>query len=327
MEISGWASLLIVIVVFVIAMPLSHIAVYLAGIGRLGYIVLGGVGALIGGILTQRVGLPFWDVVGHTVLNAFLGCLAAIYVHGDVIKDRAAKLKKLDDAGRERQQKDDALSRALDWAQDVDRKLTIQVEEAERFERRLKDEQQRAREAHRDAEFQDEPYVYEMNGRHPNETLALRYGIANTVEKKAYLTYSLRGGERAEDQSSYTLQIEEANTIKLRKLGKQAMIRVDKGRSDRDDQSTYLVEITDFGKRKALAVIEAGTEYVKTFLPFDDRWFQLNGHLENTLKDNHTMTLKEIAIFHVTKAQMPRPMHKRQPNPRLDVQDDSTNPG
>jgi hypothetical protein len=61
------------------------------------------------------------------------------------------------------------------------------------------------------------------------------------------------------------------------------------------------VVLTDFRDRKAKAVIETGTEYVKTFYPLEDIWFEKHADLENTLKGNGSFTLKELATFHVNK--------------------------
>ena len=64
----------------------------------------------------------------------------------------------------------------------------------------------------------------------------------------------------------------------------------------------YEVLLTDFRDRKARAIIETGTEYVKTFYPLDDGWFEKYADLEETLKGNNSFTLKELATFHVQKA-------------------------
>ena len=57
----------------------------------------------------------------------------------------------------------------------------------------------------------------------------------------------------------------------------------------------YEVLLTDFRDRKARAIIETGTEYVKTFYPLDDGWFEKYADLEETLKGNNSFTLKELA--------------------------------
>lgn len=151
----------------------------------------------------------------------------------------------------------------------------------ERDEQRKKEEYQRKKEASkqraklaedarrsfRDADQQDKPYRYHI-GRHANETLALRYGIANLdgVDGRGH----------------------PAKFIELRKLERVA-------------NNIYLVELADFRNRKAKAVIEVGTEYVKTFLPMSEDWFSKYASLEEALKGNKTMSLKDIARFHVEK--------------------------
>lgn len=133
--------------------------------------------------------------------------------------------------------------------------------------KRLAQQAEDARRKFRDANQQDKPYRYDI-GRHANETLALRYGIAN-----------LNGTDGRGQPSRF---------IMLRKLEKV-------------DKNVYLVEISGFRKRKAKAVIEVGTEYVKTFLPMSEDWFTKYASLEETLKGNKTMSLKDIARFHVEK--------------------------
>jgi len=132
---------------------------------------------------------------------------------------------------------------------------------------RLAQQAEDTRRSFRDADQQDKPYRYEI-GRHANETLALRYGIAN-----------LNGVDGRGHPAKF---------IDLRKL-------------ERVGSNVYLVEISGFRKRKAKAVIEVGTEYVKTFLPLSEDWFSKYANLEETLKGNKTMSLKDIARFHVEK--------------------------
>lgn len=125
-------------------------------------------------------------------------------------------------------------------------------------------EEEEKRRTWRDADVQEEPYTYEI-GRHANETLALRYGLANCT-----------GGK-------------EGKRIKIRK--KRSM-----------EADKYLVELPDFGNREAVAIIEPGTEYVKTFYPMSDDWFERNGKLEDLLKNNAGMPIVEIAKFHIHAA-------------------------
>lgn len=127
----------------------------------------------------------------------------------------------------------------------------------------------------RDADTQEEPYEYQI-GQHANETLAIRYGIANYVNRKAAY-------ENIDDNVP-------SSSIRLRKLGK-----------DPDPKNThlYIVELTDFRGKKARAWIEPGNEYVHTFYPANDSWFQRHGDLDETLKVGNTFTLKELAALHI----------------------------
>ena len=59
--------------------------------------------------------------------------------------------------------------------------------------------------------------------------------------------------------------------------------------------------LVDYRNRKVKAVIEVGTEYVKTFYPLDNIWFEKHADIELTLKGNGSFTLKELATFHVNK--------------------------
>jgi len=144
-------------------------------------------------------------------------------------------------------------------------------EYAERIEcakqERIKLENERIE--HRDSDSQDKPYLYECKG-HPNVTLAIRHGIANLSNIKNV----------------------PADTIKLQKVKKI---------KDDPEGSHYLAKLIDFGNRKVIVVIEPGTEYVKTFYPMSEDWFNKYADLELVLKDNSTFSLKELANFHVQK--------------------------
>jgi len=121
-----------------------------------------------------------------------------------------------------------------------------------------KEEETRAR---RDADVQTTPYRY-IIGRHAHETLALRYGLANSHGDK------------------------ENKSINLRK---RKSIKKD----------FYEGELTDFGHRKAVAFIEKGTDYVKTFYPLSERWFVQHRTLEELLKNNRGIKLSDIAKYHI----------------------------
>lgn len=126
--------------------------------------------------------------------------------------------------------------------------------------------------AHEEGDEQDthtEPHEYRCVG-HPNRTLALRYGIANLESN----------GRRAAP----------AEYIELRKVAKL---------SEDEDSAHYHAELPKFGNRIVRVVIQPGTDYVKTFYPMSEDWFQKHADLETILKDNPTFSLKELAMFHV----------------------------
>lgn len=152
------------------------------------------------------------------------------------------------------------------------------------FEKKSKEENQRKKEIEdasiasenlrilRDADIQEEAYTYQI-GRHANETLALRYGLVNAKGNK------------------------ELSDIKLRKLVKL-------------QDAHYEVELISFGSRRAIAIIEPGTEYVKTFYPVETDWFERNKKLENLLKNNKGLSLSDIAKFHIENALKAQPVSR-----------------
>lgn len=160
-----------------------------------------------------------------------------------------------------------------------------QKREIEDQERR--DAIEKERQEHRDADKQSTPYTYEI-GSHGNESLAIRYGIANQERKVKEFSYYAKGGKRKRNPDRDEVYYEPARTIRLQKTRKVG-------------DSMYEVLLTDYRDRPAKAVIEAGTEHVKTFYPLDDGWFEKYADLEQTLKGNGTFTLKELATFHVQK--------------------------
>jgi hypothetical protein len=141
----------------------------------------------------------------------------------------------------------------------------IAEKEKIQYEIERQKEQENLKKKKRDADYQNSPFIYEI-GTDANEALAIRYGIANT-------------------QSDKTTP---SSTIKLQKF-------------KRIQDNHYEVLLTDYRDRKARAVIEPGTNYVKTFYPMEKKWFEEQGQLEVTLKGNGTFTLKELATFHVQK--------------------------
>ena len=65
---------------------------------------------------------------------------------------------------------------------------------------------------------------------------------------------------------------------------------------------------SDYRDRRAIVIHEEGKPYVPTFYPFDVQkedierdWFKRNKDIELVLKGNSTMTIKEIAKFHIEK--------------------------
>lgn len=162
-------------------------------------------------------------------------------------------------------------------------------------------EQQRIRaaRARRDADSQELPYYYKV-GRHANETLALRYGIANLDIRSEPDTAHVRQMlELGEDPPVFSKRRKsgEAGWIALRKIRKAGIQQRDG--TEGFNRDAYLVELSHFRDREALAVIEPGTDYVKTFLPLKQSWFRESHALEEVLKGNATMPLQDIAKFHV----------------------------
>ena len=162
-----------------------------------------------------------------------------------------------------------------------DQRKRKEQEEAKKRQKEL------ARQQHRDADQQVYPYTYEI-GKHGNESLAIRYGIANQERIVKEYWYYAPGGERKRNPDRDKIHYEPASTIQLQKTKKVG-------------KDLYEVLLTDFRNRKAKAIIEAGTEYVKTFYPLEDSWFEKHADLELTLKGNNSFTLKELATFHVQK--------------------------
>lgn len=132
----------------------------------------------------------------------------------------------------------------------------------------------------RDGDRQATPYKYKI-GRHGNESLAIRYGIANQERKVKEYWYYAKSGERSRNPDRDEIYYGPAETIRLQKVRKLS-------------KDTYEVLLADYRNRKGKAIIEVGTEYVKTFYPVDDIWFEKHADLERTLKGNNSFTLKEL---------------------------------
>jgi hypothetical protein len=150
----------------------------------------------------------------------------------------------------------------------------------------LQDNQEEQRVAQiRDADTQSEYFIYRTD-KHANEALAIRYGIANTEDKMRGYIYHGPGGVKMRNEEEDTIIKKPANSISLKKT---KLVR----------ENLYAVKLENFGDREALAIIEPGTDYVKTFYPLNNSWFEENEALENCLKDNGTFSLRELAHFHV----------------------------
>ena len=139
----------------------------------------------------------------------------------------------------------------------------------------------------RDSDQQTYPYIYKI-GKHGNESLAVRYGIANQKKNVKEYWYYIKGGAKKRNPDRDIISYVDSNTIRLQKTNKVG-----------DDR--FEVQLTDHRNRRAIAIIEVGTEYVKTFYPLRDSWFNENLDLEQTLKGNGSFTLKELATFHVNR--------------------------
>ena len=151
-------------------------------------------------------------------------------------------------------------------------------QEREEAEKRRKEYE---RQQHRDGDQQTSPYTYQI-GKHGNESLAIRYGIANQERKVKEYWYYAKGGEQKRNSDRDKVYYEPASTIRLQKTRKVS-------------KDLYEVLLTDFRDRKARAIIETGTEYVKTFYPLDDGWFEKYADLEETLKGNNSFTSNVVA--------------------------------
>ena len=147
----------------------------------------------------------------------------------------------------------------------------------------------------RDSDRQSEPCKYEI-GKHGNQTLAIRYGLANTDVEVIPYYYFAKGGIQKRNFDRDRRKIVDSNFIRLRKICRL------------NDENQFLVELTDFHKKRAIAVHCSGEEFIRTFYPInlasdgvDHDWWKRNSELELALKDNKTFTLKEMAKFHVDK--------------------------
>lgn len=199
---------------------------------------------------------------------------------------RAHLERKAEQEAAKKAAEESEIERLRAWRQEVREEAEkIKKEEREETEKQLRLELERKQ--HRDADQQATPYIYQI-GKHGNESLAIRYGIANQQQRVKEYWYYGKGGERKRDPDRDRIVFEPANTIRLQKAKKVK-------------RDLYEVLLVDFRNRKARAVIESGAEYVKTFYPMSDDWFDKYADLELTLKGSNTFTLKELATFHVQK--------------------------
>lgn len=152
-------------------------------------------------------------------------------------------------------------------------KENFEEKAAKREKDRLElEERLRKSEQLRDAEFQDAPYTYQI-GVHGNKMLALRYGIVNNyVESNC-------------NKEGFDWNVENQK-ITLKKIKK-----IKRGH--------YEVILPELGGGTAIAVIEPGTEYVKTFYPRSEQWFCDFADLENLIKNNPSFSNRYIAKLHV----------------------------
>ena len=147
------------------------------------------------------------------------------------------------------------------------REVAANEDEARLREIRQAEEKTRlAKEMQRDADTQSKPYSYEI-GRHALETLALRYGIPHTYR---------------DEYGSIT---------------ERSHIRVQK--TEKLSGHKYRAILPEYRDREVIAIIEPGTEYVKTFYPQTGiNWFNEHGKWEEALKGNRGFTVTEIAKMH-----------------------------
>ena len=201
-------------------------------------------------------------VLAVLVVTVVSGIIAQ-RIQDDTNAERRASARRL---RQEREKELETLEEQERQKRQEREKLEVEEQERKERERAVFEEQERHEKAEanrialRDSDVQDLPYQYQCIG-HPNMTLALRYGIANPE-----------------------------SSISLRKTERIA--------SD-EDGVHYMAELPDFGNRRVRVVIPPGAEYVKTFYPKSQKWFDEQEQLEEILKDNRTFSLKELATFHV----------------------------
>jgi len=235
--------------------------------------ILGLIGAVLKWIGAALYIIFFYvvlPIIGFTLLYIFI---RSVYHAFNPDAKRAYLERKTKEAEENRKRKEQ---------EEAEAKAKREREEAEKRRREFEDQQ------HRDGDQQATPYTYKI-GKHGNEALAIRYGIANQKRKVKEYWYHAKGGEQKRNPDRDKVFYEPADIIRLQKTKKVG-------------KDLYEVLLTDFRDRKAKAIIEVGTEYVKTFYPLEDSWFEKHADLEKALKGNNSFTLKELATFHIQKA-------------------------
>ncbi len=213
------------------------------------------------------------------VFAIFFGFFLALKIFGFLYREINPDAKKsyLEKKAKEDRENNERINAEAEKAR--------KIKEQEKAEKRRKELE---RTQHRDADQHVLPYVYKI-GKHGNESLAIRYGIANQTRSIEEYWYYAKGGERKRNPERDKVFYKPSDTIRIQK-------------TNRLSKDLYEVLLSDFRDRKARAVIEKGSEYVKTFYPLNDDWFDEYSDLETTLKGNNSFTLKELATFHVQKA-------------------------
>lgn len=215
-----------------------------------------------------------------TIAIAVTGVVAATHVY------EWARLRRITPEERQAYKEKIRLRKAAEK-----RLASIEAARKKREEREKAEEEERKKLAvkqHRDADTQSTPFTYRI-GRHANEALAIRYGIANQKQETTKGYYYAKGGERKRAPSRDRTRYVPAGTMRLKKL-------------EKIEANTYRAVLTNYRDREVIAVIEPGTDYIKTFLPKDDAWFVKHQKLEEVLKGNGSFSLKELARFHIEKA-------------------------
>lgn len=152
-------------------------------------------------------------------------------------------------------------------------KAQREAENQREKERKLKEKAQESlrnlRIKHINEDIYGSPFRYQV-GRHALETLALRYGIPHIENGR------------------------EATSINITKIKKI-------------EDNKYLCRLPDYRNREVIAIIENGTDYIKTFYPIEGKsWWDKNKSWEDTLKGNTGFTIKDMARMHIDRMNIER---------------------